>query len=358
MSVFSNLYFSIFILSIIVFVDVLVKFKNSNLLKFFFLLLPFSIAVVSLINSLSAIQFVYFIAFFKVSLAISILNIFSILYFPKFKKGSLSVSIFMFSVVLFLILVNSGILPRNPILNSFVYVSIDSELNIIITPMIRLIRFSFIFIVAAHLFYFWYVIYNKLNLNNIYFEKIRNWTTLIFTLSIIVILSNMAIAFVSDKPFWLNNVTIFICFSLLLLVLKRPSFLNTSAKKIAFGHKFNFEHEIEIEELTFLQLFQVQKYFAKKDATLEDLAIQLKVSSQHLSQFIQKKYAMSFSDLVNKNRVNYFFEIVQDPSFQNFTIDALAREVGFSSRQHLNKPFKKFHGGNPSDLVESVISND
>jgi AraC-like DNA-binding protein len=264
----------------------------------------------------------------------------------------------MFSVVLFLILVNSGIIPRNPILNSFVYVSIDSELNIIITPMIRLIRFFFIFIVAAHLFYFWYVIYNKLNLNNIYFEKIRNWTTLIFTLSIVVILSNMAIAFLSDKPFWLNNLTIFICFSLLLLVLKRPSFLNTSAKKIAFGHKFNFEHEVEIEELTFLQLFQVQKYFAKKDATLEDLAIQLKVSSQHLSQFIQKKYAMSFSDLVNKNRVNYFFEIVQDPSFQNFTIDALAREVGFSSRQHLNKPFKKFHGGNPSDLVESVISND
>ena len=39
-------------------------------------------------------------------------------------------------------------------------------------------------------------------------------------------------------------------------------------------------------------------------------------------------------------------------------IDALAREVGFSSRQHLNKPFKKFHGGNPSDLIESAISID
>ena len=67
--------------------------------------------------------------------------------------------------------------------------------------------------------------------------------------------------------------------------------------------------------------------------------------------YIAKKYYMTFGELVNKNSVNYFFEIVQNPAFQNFTIDALAREVGFSSRQHLNKPFKKFHGGNPSDLL-------
>lgn len=253
-------------------------------------------------------------------------------------------------------LVNKGILPRNPILDKFRYISIDNDLNVSITPFVRFIRFSFIIIIASHLFYFWYVIYNKLNLNNIYYEKIKNWTTFIFILSMLVILANIAIAFVADKPFWVNNLTIFICFSILLLVLKRPSFLNNSAKKIAFGHKFNLEHEAEIEELTFLHLFQEQKYFAKKDASLEDLANQLKVSAQHLSQFIQKKYAMSFSDLVNKNRVNYFFEIVQDPAYHNFTIDALAREVGFSSRQHLNKPFKKFHGGNPSDLVESVIS--
>ena len=128
--------------------------------------------------------------------------------------------------------------------------------------------------------------------------------------------------------------------------------MNIAAKRIAFGHKFNLEQEAEIDELVFLNLFQEKKFFAKKDASLDGLASQLEVSSQQLSQFIQKKYNISFSDLVNKNRVNYFFEIVQDPAYHNYTIDALAREVGFSSRQHLNKPFKKFHGGNPSDLID------
>ena len=105
-----------------------------------------------------------------------------------------------------------------------------------------------------------------------------------------------------------------------------------------------------------LKIFHEQKFFANKEASMEGLGNKLGVNTSALSAFIQKKYDMSFSDLVNKNRVNYFFEIVQDPAYQNFTIDALAREVGFSSRQHLNKPFKKFHGGTPSDFISSINS--
>jgi AraC-like DNA-binding protein len=261
----------------------------------------------------------------------------------------------MIFTVFFLLLANKNVLPNNPLLNQFKYISIDNELNIQITPIVRLVRLSFLLIVATHFIYFWYVIYKKLNLNNLYYEKIRTWTTALLILTIIVIVSNILIGFTTDRTFWANILTIFIGYYILLLVLKRPAFLNTAAKKIAFGHKFNLEQEAEIDELIFLNHFLEQKYFAKKEASLEGLANQLKVSSQNLSHFIQKKYAMSFSDLVNKNRVNYFFEIVQNPAYHNYTIDALAREVGFSSRQHLNKPFKKFHGGNPSDLIDSAI---
>lgn len=358
MSVFPNLYFSIVVLAIIAFVDVLVKFKNGIVLKFFFLLLPFSIGMVALINAFNAIDFIYFVAFFKSCLGIALLNIFSILYFPKFRKWTLFFSLTMLLVVLFLTLVNKNLFPSHPFLNQFKYVSIDNELNIQITPAVRIIRLSFVFIVAVQLIYFWYVIYKKLNLNNLYFEKIKIWTGFILLMTVMVIVANIAIAFTTDRVFWANCLTIFIGYYISLLVLKRPGFLNTSAKKIAFGHKFNLEQEAEVDELLFLNIFLQEKYFVQKDASLEGLANKLKVSTPFLSLFIQKKYNMSFSDLVNKNRVNYFFEIVQDPAFQNFTIDALAREVGFSSRQHLNKPFKKFHGGNPSDLVESVVSPD
>lgn len=242
-------------------------------------------------------------------------------------------------------------------LKFFKVVAVDEHLNIQINPVLRLIRFSLILAVGFHLIYFWYVIYKRLNLNNLYFEKIKNWSTSLLILTFCVLTGNLAIAFVQDQDrlFWANILSLFIGYYLLLMILKRPNFLNTSAKKIAFGHKFNLEEEVEIDEITFLKIFHEQKFFANKEASMEGLGNKLGVNTSALSAFIQKKYDMSFSDLVNKNRVNYFFEIVQDPAYQNFTIDALAREVGFSSRQHLNKPFKKFHGGNPSDLLEHTI---
>ena len=351
MSVFTNLYFSIAVLSFIALVDVLIKFKNTGWIKFFFLLLPFSTGVVALINSFNWVQFVFFLPFFKTSIAISWLNIFSLLYFPKFKKWTLFFSTLMILMILLLAMINKNLFPNNHFLNQFKFVSIDSNLNIQITPSLRIVRLSFLTIFISHLIYFWYVITRKLNLNNIYYEKIKIWTSFIFTLSIIVIVSNIAIAFTKDRTYWANCLTIFLSYYLIVLILKRPTFLNTSAKKIAFGHKFNLDEEIEIDELIFLAVFQDQKYYAKKDASIEGLALLLKANPSSLVSFIAKKYDMSFSDLVNKNRVNYFFEIVQNPNYQNFTIDALAREVGFSSRQHLTKPFKKFHGGNPSDLL-------
>lgn len=357
MSVFPNLYFSIAVLSFIALVDVFVKFKNGIALKSFFLLLPFSIAMVALINSFNAIQFVYFIAFFKSCMGIALLNIFSTLYFPKFRNWTMFFSLTMLLVVLFLALVNNNVFPPTEFINQFKYVSIDNNLNIKIPLIVRLIRLSFLLLVASHLFYFWYVISKKINLNNLYYEKIKTWTGYIFALSILVIVSNIGIAFATDRTFWVNCLTISTCFYLLILILKRPTFLNTSAKKIAFGHRFNLDEEIGINEFDFLDVFQVQKYYAQKEASLDGLALLLKANPSSLVNFIAKKYDMSFSDLVNKNRVNYFFEIVQNPNYQNFTIDALAREVGFSSRQHLTKPFKKFHGGNPSDLIGSDFSS-
>ncbi len=354
MTIIFNLYFSIVVLAIIVLIDVFVKFRNPPVLKFFFLLLPFSIALIALINATSAVNFVFFLAPLKTSMAVAILNIFSILYFPKFKKWVLIISSSMLLFTIFLMLVNKDILPRNAFTESFRVISVDENLNVKITPLVRFIRLSFLFFVALNVGYFWYVIYKKLNLNNIYYEKIKNWTSLVFILCCSIVLMNILIGFTSNREIWINALTIFILFYILLLVLKRPGFLNHSAIKIAFGQKFNQDTDAIIDEKEFMEVFYNNRYFTNPDASLENLSKLLKANAGELSSFVNAEYQMTFNELVNKNRITYFLEVVQDPQFQNFTIDALAKKVGFSSRQHLHKPFKKFHGGKPSDLIDSV----
>ena len=354
-SIISNLYFSISFIALIVFVDILVKFENSRDLKFYFLFLTFSIGMVGLINALFSKEFVFYIAVFKSALLFSILNILAILYFPKFRNWTFGLSIYILGFSILFMLLNAKLVPSNALFDNLLVVSVDSHLNIKIKPVLRFMRFFNLFVVGAHVVYFWYVIYNKTNLNNIYFAKIRNWTSYMVALMMFVLFANILIGFLDNREFWVNCLTIIILFSVLLFVLKRPSFINKSAKKVAFGHKFNQEVDVEIDEIRFHLCFNEQRYYTKNEASLEDFAGILNVKASVLSQFVQDKFDLNFNDLINKLRVNYFFEIVQDEAYQNYTIDALAKLAGFNSRQHLNKPFKKFHGGNPSDLLITTI---
>ena len=353
--IFSNLYFSISFVAFIVFVDLLVKFKNAPDLKFYFLLLTFSIGMIGLINALFAIDYVFYVAIFKSLFVFSTLNILTTLYFPKYRYRTIFFSLFLLGFSVLFMLLNNKIITSNPMLDFFLVQSVSSHLFIETKPVLNLFRFFIISIVAIHTLYFWYVVYNKSNLNNIYFAKIREWTSYIVALMIFMLIANIAIAFSVNRPFWVNCATIFMLFSVLLFVLKRPAFINKSAKKVALGHKFNQEVEVEINEIQFNLYFKEQRYYTKTEASLEDFSGVLKVKPAIISQFVQDTYDLSFNDLINKYRVNYFFEIVQDAAYQNYTIDALAKLAGFNSRQHLNKPFKKFHGGNPSDILTTSI---
>lgn len=119
------------------------------------------------------------------------------------------------------------------------------------------------------------------------------------------------------------------------------------------GEKFLIENDYIVKNVFFENEFYTKMYFLNKEASMDSFALQLNVSSNDLYKYIYNKFNMSFNDLLNKNRVAYFLEVIKTSKFKNYTIDALAQEAGFTSRQHLYKPFKKFHGGNPSDLVDA-----
>jgi len=348
-------YFSIALFSLIVFFDVLIKFKNSIVLKCLFLLLTISIGLISMIYSQQLKQFVFFIAIFRGIAALSVLNLFSYLYFPKYRKwvAALSISIISFSI--FFALLNYGVLGSNVYLDSIKVEEVDSNLNLKINNFTRTIRFTFLFFIGITMIYFWYVIFTKKDFNNIYYLKVKSWTNWLVALTFVVLIANVLIQSNHhiDKYLWGDVLTIFLFYYFLLLILFRPRFLNKSALKIALGHKFNVENEKMIDEVVLLKCVEEDQYFKQKEASLEGLAALLGINAQNLSTYIYNKYNMSFNDYINKYRVNYFFEIVKDPAYKNYTIDGLAKEAGFSSRQHLSKPFKKFHGGRPSDILPS-----
>jgi AraC-like DNA-binding protein len=95
-------------------------------------------------------------------------------------------------------------------------------------------------------------------------------------------------------------------------------------------------------------------YFSNKNSSVEDFSSILGVSPEELKAFVSIHYNLSFTDLVNRSRVQIFVDLIQNSDNENLTIEGLSVMAGFGTRQNFHKAFKKFHGGNPSDLLKAV----
>jgi len=105
-------------------------------------------------------------------------------------------------------------------------------------------------------------------------------------------------------------------------------------------------------EQKFDHIFFIELSYIKNNFNITVFANELNVNKDDLVIYINNRFGLTFDDFVNKQRVAYFVELIKNPNFKNYTIDALSKESGFVSRNAFYKPFKKFHGGNPSDLID------
>ena len=100
-------------------------------------------------------------------------------------------------------------------------------------------------------------------------------------------------------------------------------------------------------------LFERERVYTNPDLDLNMLS---KMTGAHKNN-ISKHFSTigtNYNDFVNEYRVDDFIEKTKDSSFQNYSIEGLALDVGFSSRSTFNRAFKKFKGQSPSEFLSSV----
>lgn len=355
MEIINKIYFSIFVFSLIVFADLMVKFKRPIILKIYLSILALGAGLNALIFTIDmpSNYFLFATSMFRGVISYAIINVFTILYIPKFQKTVNVIGVFY---VIYEVLLFNYIISYPELFNindqRALLMLMKTKIQFPLYLNIYRILITFAFLAAMAYTTTWVVF--KQQHQNIYFDKIKVWSKLLifFTLLMFVVFAPLSFFKISDVISYVFSILAFLI--ILFFVFYRPAFLNRSALKISFGSNFNRDSEFAISELEFINEFYTKLYFVQNDASLENLAKVLNISSNDLYKFIYYKYSMTFNDLVNKNRVDYFIDIIHNPKYLNFTIDALAKEAGFSSRQHLYKPFKKFHGGNPSDIMDAI----
>ena len=340
-------YFFLFLFSIIVLFDVLIRFKSPIRLKIFFLLFVLSILVGSFSLSIRTVPDHYILIRMICPMLVgtSMVQIFTNLYFIQHKKIANIYLITAYAIYIYLIIYvqivgyDTVFLKSNSV-NLPMYLDIFLELDFILFNLFCL--------------YYIYNILFKFSFKNIYFKRVQRWTFCFFMVIFMQIFF-IALSTIFKFPNEFNTyLRIVFGLALLLIILYRPNFINKNGSKISFSFFFKRDSfEIKINEIDFNFHFYNKMYWKNQTANLIDFSNIMGVCKDSLFNHIYLKYSMSFDNLINKNRVNYFIEIMKQPENKNLTIDALSKEAGFSSRQQLYKPFKKFHGGNPSDLLDA-----
>jgi AraC-like DNA-binding protein len=103
-----------------------------------------------------------------------------------------------------------------------------------------------------------------------------------------------------------------------------------------------------------VRLMKEDRVYTKTDLSIDDLASNLRVHANHLSQVINEKVGKNFYDFVNQYRLEEFKRILSDPRNHKHTLFALAIDCGFNSKSSFNRHFKKVSGQTPSQYFAAL----
>lgn len=112
--------------------------------------------------------------------------------------------------------------------------------------------------------------------------------------------------------------------------------------------------EIKAYKAQLEQLMQESKPYLDAGLTLRQLAEQMELPANHLSQLLNEGFGQNFSEFVNRYRVQAFKEKAANPDLQHLNLLGLAYESGFNSKTVFNTFFKKMTGKTPKSYFKEI----
>ena len=113
--------------------------------------------------------------------------------------------------------------------------------------------------------------------------------------------------------------------------------------------KDNYAKEIATINSYFIE----NQPFLINNLTIAQLSVMLSMSPKELSYIINNYYEVRFSDFLNKFRVEYITNKFNEIYLNNYTIESLAKESGFSSMPSFYRAFNKIHNCTPSEFLNT-----
>ncbi len=118
---------------------------------------------------------------------------------------------------------------------------------------------------------------------------------------------------------------------------------------------YNIEKEVEEDILRKLEELEHTTEFLSNDFNIKLLAIKLETNTSYLSYILNNSKKQTFKQYITKLRINYLLnELKTNKHYQNYTIEYLAKEIGYTNASAFSRAFKKEVGMTPSVYIKSM----
>jgi len=113
------------------------------------------------------------------------------------------------------------------------------------------------------------------------------------------------------------------------------------------------EPYVEHQVSKLMNLMKHQKPHLQNDLKLQDLAELLGISRHHVTQLLNEQVGKTFHEFINAYRIEEACQRLSDPLYQDYTVLAIAHDVGFNSKTTFNRIFKQHTKMTPSEYAKT-----
>ena len=118
---------------------------------------------------------------------------------------------------------------------------------------------------------------------------------------------------------------------------------------------YNIEKDLEDTILLQLEALENSTDFLSSEFNIKQLAKKLETNTSYLSYILNNTKKQSFKQYITKLRIDYLLQKLKtEEQYQNYTIQYLAEEIGYTNASAFTRAFKKELGITPSEYIKSI----